>query len=149
MAIAGLLLVLARLRWGAVGVDGLSIGVGIVVVPILLVYGSFAVRRLAGRVRARGADVAVRVVPDDVPPLGPVVVSPGPAVLALGAAPALRPADGAAVALDGAALVSGAPHMLAARRHWLVLADGSQVPLVSADVRRLRRLAESAGLRVL
>lgn len=53
------------------------------------------------------------------------------------------------VAVDGAALVSGSPHMLAARRHWLMLADGSQVPLACADVRRLQRLAGSAGLRVL
>ncbi|MEN5074117.1 hypothetical protein ABE437_09900 [Isoptericola cucumis] len=150
VAVGGLVVVLARVASGpTTGVDGVAIGIGIVVVPILLVYGSFVVRMLAGRVRARGVEVAVRVLADDVPPLGPVVVSAGPAVLALGDTPALRPADGTAIALDGAALVSGVPHMLAARRHWLMLADGSQVPLVCADVRRLQRQAGSAGLRVL
>ncbi|CAM3434828.1 hypothetical protein [Isoptericola cucumis] len=150
VAVGGLVVVVARSASGpTAGVDGVAIGVGIVVVPILLVYGSFVVRMMAGRVRARGVEVSVRVLADDVPPLGPEVVVPGPAVLDLGDAPTLRPADGAAVALDGAALVSGVPHMLASRRHWLMLADGSQVPLVCADVRRLQRLAGSAGLRVL
>jgi hypothetical protein len=151
VAVGGLVVVLTRVASGpTAGVDGVAIGVGIVVVPILLVYGGFVVRVLAGRVRARGTGVAVRVLRDDVPPQGPVVVSPGPAVLDLGGdGPALRSADGTATALDGAALVSGAPLMLAGRRHWLVLADGSQAPLVCADVRRLHRLAAGAGLRVL
>jgi len=150
VAAGGLVVVGTRLASGTgAGVDGVSVGVAIVVVPILVVYGSFVVRVLAGRARARGAAVAVRVLADDVPPQGPVAVPAGPAVLALGEEPELRPAHGPAVALAGAALISGAPHTVAARRHWLVLADGSQVPLACPDVRRLRRMAADAGLRVL
>ncbi|MGF0114920.1 hypothetical protein ACQFYA_01165 [Promicromonospora sp. Marseille-Q5078] len=150
VAAGGLVVVLARLTSGpTTGVDGVSIGVAIVVVPILVVYAGFGVRVLAGRARARGTGVAVRVLRDDVPPQGPVVVPPGPAVLAPGEAPELRPAGGPAVALGGGALISGAPHALATRRHWLVLADGSQVSLVCADVRRVRGVAASMGLRVL
>ncbi|WP_166844465.1 hypothetical protein [Isoptericola sp. BMS4] len=145
----GLIVLLARVTSGGVRVDGVVIGVGIVVVPILVVYGSFVVRLLAGRVRASGREVAVRVLVDDVPAQGPVTVDPGRAVLDLGERPVLRPGSGVPVGLDGAALISGQPRMFAARRHWVVLADESQVPLACADVRRLRGRADAAGLRVL
>ncbi|MCA5891735.1 hypothetical protein LEP48_14610 [Isoptericola sp. NEAU-Y5] len=145
----GLILVVARLGTGSMRVDGVAVAVGVCVLPVLAVYASFALRALAGRLRARGADVEVLVLADDVPALGPVVVPPGPALLRLDGTPELRPAGGVPVPLDGATLISGAPHMVAARRHWLVLADASQVPLVCADVSRLRRRAADAGLRVL
>ncbi len=143
VALAGVVVVLARASTGTLGAGDVAIGAAVVAVPALAVAATFALRSAAAR--SGGDGLAVRVLPDDVPPLGPTTVPPGPARLVL--------RDGRAqvggVDADATALISGAPQMLATRRHFLVLADGSQVRLSCADVRGLRRQAQEAGLRVL
>jgi len=143
VALGGLLVVVARAGSGSFGVGDVVLGVAVVVVPAAAVALSFRVR--AARARSGGEGLAVRVLADDVPAQGPVVVPPGDArlVLADGRA-AVAGVDAAAVAL-----ITGAPQMLATRRHFLVLADGSQAQLSCADVAGLRAAATAAGLRVL
>jgi hypothetical protein len=157
-ALVGLLLYLGRLASGTITAVHLVVGVGVVALPVAALLGSFGVRVL--RSRAGGAGLGVRVLPDDVPPLGPTTVAPGPARLVIGGAGAdaadtasvavgLVHRDGTAQRLSAVALVSGVPHLVATRRHWLVLADSSQVPLECAAVRELRGAAAAAGLPVL
>ncbi|AEG42920.1 hypothetical protein [Isoptericola variabilis] len=143
VALGALVVVIGRASTGTLGPDDVLVGVAIVAVPALAVVAFFRVRAL--RARAGGEGFAVRVLPDDVPPQGPTSVPVGPARLVL--------SDGRAslggVESEAAALISGAPQMLAARRHVLVLADGSQVRFSCADVAGVRRAAQDAGLRVL
>jgi hypothetical protein len=167
VALVGLLLYLARLASGTVTTVHLLVGVGLVAVPLAALLASFGVRAL--RARSGDAGLGVQVLADDVPPQGPTAVAPGPARLELGdagsgagagtrttdgteaggAAVRLVRPDGTTQHLTAVALVSGVPHLVATRRHWLVLADGSQVPLTCAAVRDLRGAAADAGLRVL
>ncbi|WP_159793271.1 hypothetical protein [Puerhibacterium puerhi] len=162
LALVGLLLYLGRLTSGTITTVHVVVGVGLVAVPVAVLLGSFGVRVL--RARSGGPGVGVRLLPDDVPPLGPTAVPPGPARLVLGGegpggtgpggegprgAVRVARADGGEQRLAAVALVSGVPHLVATRRHWLVLDDGSQVPLECAAVRDLRGAAVAAGLRVL
>ncbi len=157
VALVGLLLYLGRLASGTVTTAHLLVGGGLVAVPLAVLLASFGVRAL--RARAGDGGLGVRVLTDDVPPQGPTAVAPGPARLELEGVAGGTEADGVPVRLvrpDGTAqhlaavaLVSGVPHLLATRRHWLVLADASQVPLTCAAVRDLRGAAAAAGLRVL
>lgn len=139
-----------RVGAGEMTVAAVAIGVGLCVIPVAVVAGSFLVRSRVARHQGGTAGVGIRVSADDVPLLGSVSVLPGRGVLRAVADGLLLDAGGSAVPVPaGSALVSGEPHAFASRRHWLLLPDGSQVPLVCGAVRRLRELAEGAGLRVL
>ena len=143
VAFAGVLVFAVRARSG-ITLTEVVVGVGIVAVPAILIYGSFLVRDLAAR--SGGPGLAVQVLPDDVPALGPTTVVPGRTRLELH--------DGGSVRIGGVearalALISGEPRAIASRRHWLVLEDDSQVPFTCAAVGELRRQAVEAGLRVL
>ena len=142
LALPGILFFAVRARDMTLG--AVLISVSVVLVPFAVIYGSFLVRTLVAR--TGGAGLRVRILADDVPPLGPTRVTPGSTRLEL--------ADGGrtrfgSVETTAAALISGERRAVASRRHWLVLADGSQVPFSCADVRGLRRRAGEAGLRVL
>ncbi|GAB2498529.1 hypothetical protein GCM10027063_42600 [Promicromonospora xylanilytica] len=139
-----------RVASGEMTGQALVIGVVVCVVPVAILGGSFLVRSLAARSRGGTSGVGVDIVADDVPPLGPGSVAPGQGVLRTDDGGMVLDAGGSALRVPaGSALVSGEPHAVASRRHWLLLPDGSQVPLTCAAVRRLRELAEGAGLRVL
>jgi hypothetical protein len=170
-ALLGLALYVGRLVSGTVTTVVLLVGLGVVVVPVAALLGSACVRAL----RDRSGGLGVRVLLDDAPQQGSTIVVPGrarlvleraagdgrpvdgpvdslvdgsPAGPAAGSARVVRP-DGTTQHLAAVALISGVPHLVATRRHWLVLADGSQVPLQCAAVRDLRGAAAAAGLRVL
>lgn len=155
LALGAIAVLLARIVAGEVTLDGVVAGVVVCAVPAVAVAGWFLARSMVARsmvARARGGDrgVTVRITADDVPTLGPTTVAPGIATFRATPDGAELIAGGGALALPGgAALVSGEPHLLATRRHWLMLPDGSQVPLVCAAVRPLRELAGRAGLHVL
>ncbi|GAB2494283.1 hypothetical protein [Nocardiopsis aegyptia] len=111
----------------------------------LVVYGTFLVRAVASR--PGGPGIRIEVLVDDVPPLGPTTVDPGRAVLVFSGGRGDARIGG--VEVSATALISGEKRVLASRRHWLVLADDSQVAFRCADVTRLRKRAQEAGLTVL
>ena len=134
-----------QMTWQAVG-----IGVAVCAAPAAVLAGSFLVRSLVARSQGGTSGVGVEVLADDVPPLGPVSVMPGQGVLHGATDGMVLDVGGVVIpVLAGSVLISGEPHAVASRRHWVLLPDGSQVPLTCAAVRRLRELAESAGLRTL
>lgn len=149
VALGAAAVLVARVAAGEMTGGAVVAGLLVCAVPAALLLGSFAVRSARARSGGGTDGVAVQVLPDDVPPLGPTVVAPGPAVLRGGGEGVELVAGGVALPVPaGSGLVSGEPHVLATRSHWLVLPDGSQVALRCAAVRRVRELAGEAGLRV-
>src|SRR5690606_12451478 len=150
VALGAAAVLVARVAAGEMTGGAVVAGLLVCAVPAALLLGSFAVRSARARSGGGTDGVAVQVLPDDVPPLGPTVVAPGPAVLRAGADGAELTAGGAALPVPaGSALVSGERHVLATRRHWLILPDGSQVPLACAAVRSPRERVQGPGDRVL
>ncbi len=150
VALGAVAILVFRIGAGEMTGQAVVFGLAICVVPVAVVAGSFLVRSRAARSQGGPDGVGVHVTADDVPPLGPVAVAPGQGVLRAVADGMVLDAGGSAVPVPaGSALVSGDPHVFASRRHWLLLPDGSQVPLTCAAVGRLRELAEGAGLRTL
>lgn len=177
-ALVGLLLYLGRLASGTITTVHLLVGVGLVAVPLAALLGSSGVRALRARAGGAGlgvrvlSDDAPPQGPTTVAP-GPACLALDGAAAGTetrtetetetGTGPGTQAPDGAAAGvpvrlvrpdgrtdrLTAVALVSGVPHLAATRRHWLVLADASQVPLTCAAVRDLRGAAAAAGLRVL
>lgn len=155
---------LARYGWIPVlGVLAISLGVsvaGVAPVPVAVFASCAAVvggvqlihpaRAALGR-RRTGGGIGVRVLLDDVPALGPTALPAGPAALRvdhalqweIGGRRIVLPPD------QLAGLISGAPRPLRARRHWLVLTDGSQLAFACPDVTRLRDAVAAAGVRVI
>lgn len=150
VALGAVAIFVFRIGAGEMTGQAVVIGLAICVVPVAVVAGSFLVRSRGAQSRGGADGVGVEVLADDVPSLGPVSVAPGPGALRAVADGMVLDAGGSAVPVPaGSALISGDPHVFASRRHWLLLPDGSQVPLTCDAVRPLRELAEGAGLRVL
>ncbi|WP_275005058.1 hypothetical protein [Promicromonospora iranensis] len=150
IALGALAVLVFRVGAGEMTGQAVVIGLALCVVPAAVVSVSFLVRSLGARSQGGTNGVGVQVSADDVPSLGPVSVTPGQGVLRAAADGMALDAGGSTVPVPaGSALVSGEPHAFATRRHWILLPDGSQVPLTCGAVRPLRELAQGAGLRVL